>query len=327
MGLKLRNRKVLNNDFDDTISKYVDEMSESSVNKKIRDKIRDNEDSVANNIKTKKNGNKIKSGNRKTVKSKIHSNQINKNFKIIPTTVHITGDGNESIDNHDVVGEPSGKMEFEMTVDPGDDDLDEEDNLADDFEDDQSQDDETVEQQQPIEREAEIRTPNKPSTSHGNVRRRIIVENKEKVKTPVSSHQQRMAEFERLKKLPDVQQFLQLMKDDEKPTDSSVRGLPRPKLTRGNLFVGNQNHKNIISKVVLNKSPSDSTVYTPALRHKHFNCKEFDKFKDYDLPEDHVDVDDRISECIDQLRMKDFPDDRNEERLNDPHHRTNAEQA
>ena len=264
VGITLRNSKTLNNSFDDALKEYMDRTSEFNGKSKYseREKQQLNSNEKAQDL--------IDTSEREKITTP--------NFNLIS-------------------GDQSATKElerFEMVVDPGDDDLEMEDN-EDEIESDLEEEENKVEEIQ----------PQKPKKS---VRRKLLQDTEKNKTTPGTSKQRQLQEFERLKKLPDVQQFLKLMNEKpEQKEHQKGRSLSVNRKIENN--VTQTTHIGEVRNPII-KSPSDSTIYTPALKQKRFEfLDENDKFQKFRVDEDHIEFDDKISECIDKLRMKDFPDD------------------
>ena len=158
-----------------------------------------------------------------------------------------------------------------------------------DGENDSTDEDEKPERRLPVKRNLFENKNKEVETINPKVKSKVVAKQNEISNTKAST----IAEFERLKQLPDVQKFLQLMNKDgdevvKKKSTEAKKNSKKRKLTP------------------LNKSPSDSTVYTPALKQKRFPLAE-DYFPHRQV--ENVDFDDQISQCIDDLRLRDFPDD------------------
>ena len=193
---------------------------------------------------------------------------------------------------------------LQMQVETGNDDF-EQDGTSSEDEDggssddklDSDNDDEPAERRLPIRRNLFDHNKQEPKVKSKVVKPNTALNNKK---------EETIAEFERLKQLPDVQKFLQLM-----GSDNNKDGKKRGKLT---MDESKHKHKPFdqtpVSKrkqAPVVKSPSDTTMYSPALKQRRFP-QALEKFQTYE--HDDPELDDRISNCIDEIRLHDFPDDR-----------------
>ena len=139
----------------------------------------------------------------------------------------------------------------------------------------------------------------------------------DKSKGPIPPEKERqLAEFERLKKLPDVQEFLKLMGNPDETKEKAGKRKSKKskdtgskKGTKGIPVVNNVNNTPIQPFAPVVKSPSEPTIYVPALRYEPNAHQGNDVTNVLNRMRAETEVQDNISQRLNDIRIGHFPGD------------------